>query len=176
VLPDHALIQQATICEKLKGPDDWDLHYIQRFLESDDCVNDVLVGNDHMVWGADDDREAHSPELVVLRQRQYTDAFSHWLGEKAMRRLGVLGLQRFMKIDKTYGTPCWKDHDTFKVTFGITGAIAALMPVISILVLLKANSTEARLGKIAVFNVLLVGCLAFFTEAKRKDVFAMIAA
>jgi glycopeptide antibiotics resistance protein len=69
-----------------------------------------------------------------------------------------------------------EDDDVFKVTFGITGDIAAFIPVISIFVLLKANSMEARLGAIAGLNVLLFGCLAFFTEAKHKDVFAIIAA
>jgi hypothetical protein len=83
----------------------YDLEYIQRFLESAEGVNDVLVGRDHMVCGSCNDPKAHSNELVTLSHRVYTDTFSYWLGENAMLWLDALGFCRFMKVEKKYGTP-----------------------------------------------------------------------
>jgi hypothetical protein len=121
----------------MKNPDDYDLEYIQRFLESAKGVNDVLAGRGHMVCGSCNDPKAHSIELVTLSHRAYTDTFSCWLGENAMLWLDALGFCRFMKVEKKYGTP----------SLLITGMNAAMSPVIPNVTLKTSSSSSSCSSK-----------------------------
>ncbi|KAF1950487.1 hypothetical protein CC80DRAFT_482584 [Byssothecium circinans] len=172
---NHAIIQQATIL-KLKGPDPFDLHHIQNFLSCKTLGNHQLIGNDRSVWGSFEDRKSHSDELICLKSRGDTDSFSRWLGSKAVKWMKACGCLRFKGIDRKFGTASLGDASIFKVTFWVTSIIAASLPVVSIVVLIKVKELEARLSAIAAFNVLLSVCLTVFTDAKRTDVFVVTAA
>jgi hypothetical protein len=63
LLLDHALIQQATLYEKMREPDDFDLHWIQSFLISNEGVANKLIGNDEGVWGS---RTAAKRTVTIL--------------------------------------------------------------------------------------------------------------
>jgi hypothetical protein len=62
------------------------------------------------------------------------------------------------------------------VTYFVTCGIASVIPVLLIIVLGYQNTFYGRLGSIAAFNILIGAYLSYFTEAKRKDAFAIIAA
>jgi hypothetical protein len=51
-----------------------------------------------------------------------------------------------------------------------------MMPVLSIVILIKLKELNARLGAIAAFNALLSIYLLWFTDARRTDIFAVTAA
>jgi hypothetical protein len=69
-----------------------------------------------------------------------------------------------------------KDDRVFKLTMWIISLIASMMPVISIVILIKMKALNSRLGVIAAFNALLSVCLLVFTDARRTDVFSVTAA
>jgi hypothetical protein len=79
------------------------------------------------------------------------------------------------KPDPRYGAIAIRDNRVFKITQWLTSSLASAVPVISIAVLDRIKTREARIGTIAAFNVLLAVCLIIFTEAKRTDIFAVTA-
>jgi hypothetical protein len=85
---------------------------------------------------------------------------------------------RRQKVEKgrRFGTRAIHDETVYKLRFWLTSTIAAIMPVLSILLLVKMETLNGRLGIIAAFNVLVSICLTFSTEARRTDVFAVTAA
>lgn len=58
----------------------------------------------------------------------------------------------------------------------VASVLASALPVLSIVILYWVRSTKVRLGLIAVFNIVLSFVLAWFTSAKRAEVFAVSAA
>jgi hypothetical protein len=183
---DNALIQQATILREMKKPDAFDIHDIQCFLASDKMtvINDrneeasALIGADRDLWGSvdPDERKAYSRELVVLWHRKDMDTFSRVVGAKAIKWIIACGGSRWKKTDVRWGTQAIHDATIFKLTFWFTSSVAAIVPVVSIILLVKMDSLNGRLGIIAAFNVLISICLTLFTEARRTDVFAATAA
>jgi uncharacterized Tic20 family protein len=181
---DTALIQQATILREMKEPDAFDLNDIQHFIDCDDMVviNDkgeeasAFVGLDRSYWGDTIDPDSYSRELVVLRPRRERDIFSRIMGPKAIQWLVKCGADKWKKPDVSYGNLTIDESTVFRFTFMVTSLIASLLPVVSIMLLVRMETLNARLGLIAAFNGILSMCLTIFTEAKRTDVFAVTAA
>jgi hypothetical protein len=71
---DAALIRQATIL-KMKEPDVFDLHHIQKFMASGDMS--LLLGPDQNIWGSIGEPESCRGELAVICGRRDKDTFSH---------------------------------------------------------------------------------------------------
>ncbi|KAL1597638.1 hypothetical protein SLS59_007336 [Nothophoma quercina] len=175
---DNALIQQATILREMKKPDAFDVEDIQNFIAGDQ-MRIPFIGPDRKIWGSalnEETRKAYSRELVVLRARKDMDTFSRVLGAKAIDWIMKCGGKRWKKVDVRFGTRAIHDETVYKLTFWLTSAIASILPVVSIILLVKTESLNGRLGIIAAFNVLISICLTFFTEARRTDVFAVTAA
>lgn len=133
-------------------------------------------GPDSYTWGSCADRESHSADLITLCPRPKEDPFSNFAAEKTIGILFKCGLDRFMKPSAIHGVVGYEDTTVFKITYWITGIVASLIPISSILVLYAVHSIKARLGVIAAFNVLLSVCLIGFTNAKRAEIFAVTAA
>lgn len=162
----------------MKKPDPFDIHDIQNFIASD-YMGQPFCGVDRKMWGSAQDeesRKAYSRELVVLRPRKDIDTMSRTLGTKAIDWIMRSGGKRWKKVDVRFGTRAIHDETIFRFTFWLTSRIASLLPVVSIILLVKMESLNGRLGLIAVFNVLISMCLTFCTEARRTDVFAVTAA
>jgi hypothetical protein len=68
------------------------------------------------------------------------------------------------------------EHSIAKCTYWITSIVASFVPVLSIVILYRIRSMEARLATIAVFNVLISVCMSVFAKARRVEVFAVTAA
>jgi hypothetical protein len=173
---DHALIQQRTIM-MMERPDKYDLDILQHFLGNEKMKNGALMlGADKKIWGTLLRKDSHSGELVVLKAREGGDSFSRKLSAWAVPLFERLACAAFKSPDPTAGVLMIKDDRVFKLTTWITSLIASMMPVISIVILIKMKELNSRLGVIAAFNALLSVCLLVFTDARRTDVFSVTAA
>ncbi|OJD31506.1 uncharacterized protein BKCO1_4700067 [Diplodia corticola] len=170
-----AIIQQSYILS-MKTPGKSDLDYIQKFLASEDMGPCALDGLDSEVWGTIKDPKGYEPDIITLAPRTEEDMFSNLLAEKGMSAWFKYGLDRFRKPSPVHGQVAYEESALLRLTYLFATALASLLPIASIVVLCYVRSMEARLGFIALFNVLTSFCLAFFTTAKRTDIFAVAAA
>lgn len=173
-ITDEAIIQKSLL-HKLKAPDRFDLHDFQTFLQTEDMGPPFLKGGDRKTWGTPDDPDNHPPDLLCVHPRIKEDTFSRVVAERAIH-LFKCGLGRLMKGNRHLRRRVYYDTTVLKVTFCMTSAMAALIPIASIIVLIHLESMKAKLWTVAAFNVLISVCLTFFTDAKRTDVFAVNAA
>ena len=169
------MIQQAMIL-KYPEPSAWDLHHIQDYLGSKNMGPCAMIGEDSLIWGSKALRNSHKPDLVALRPRVKKDAFSVWAAESTIFNIFNCGCYKFMKPSQVHGAIGYEDSSVYRVTYWFTSILASLIPIASIVILYQVQSMPARLGIIAVFNVLVSVCLMGFANAKRAEVFAVTAA
>jgi hypothetical protein len=81
----------------------------------------------------------------------------------------------WVRKDEQLGAISVRDTSVFALTFFITSVIAAILPVVGTVMLAGLEGVEESMGMVAVFNVVVVVCLMVFTEARRKDVFLVVA-
>jgi hypothetical protein len=174
-MQDQALIQQHVIHTYAK-PTKWELHTMQNYLQNRDMEPPALLGDDGKVWGSYDDRKSHKPDLITLCPRRNEDPFSMWAADNTILNLFRCGCARFMKPSRVHGVVGYEDSTIYRITYWITSILASLIPIASIVVLYCVHSMPARLGVIAVFNVLVSVCLIGLANAKRAEVFAITAA
>jgi hypothetical protein len=172
---DDALIQQSVIL-KLDEPEQWDLHYLQDYLQTKEMGPLALMGRDADVWGSVCDRDSYKPDLVALRPRTERDAFSMWATRKAVGSLFTYLFSRFVKPSPVNGLWGVEDTIVYRATYGITSILASMIPIVSIVVLYYVDSMPARLATIAAFNILVSLCLMLLAGAKRAEIFAVTAA
>lgn len=159
----------------MKPPGRLDLDYIQKYLASRHMGPFALDGIDAEVWGSIKKPDAYEPDIVALLPRQKEDIFSNLIMGKGMEKWFKWGLDRFRQ-PSINGLVQYEESTLLHLTSLVSTALASLLPIASIVVLYSVHSMQARLGIIAAFNVLISLCLAFFTTAKRTDIFAVVAA
>lgn len=162
----------------MKRPDPYDIHNIQNLIASEE-MRQPFGGFDRGTWGGAvnaEARKAYSRELVVLRSREDMDTLSRVVGTRAIEWMSICGAERWKKANVRWGLIAVHNSTGFRLTFWFTSGVASIMPVVSIILLIKMESLDGRLGIIAAFNVLILICLTLFTEARRIDVFAVTAA
>jgi hypothetical protein len=120
-------------------------------------------------------KNSHSKELVVLKEHTAPDKFSRTLSEWAVPLVERFAPAWFTKPDPQVGVICVRDTHVFSITMAITGAVAAMMPIVVMAVLLKVETLAGALGASAALNALLAACLVASTEARRINVFGIIA-
>lgn len=111
----------------------------------------------------------------MLKERTAPDTFSRKLPEWAVPLVERFAPAWFTKPDPQVGVICVRDAHGFRITMGITSAVAAMMPIVILAVLLNVKTLAGALGASAVLNALLAVCLVVFTEARKIDVFGVIA-
>lgn len=169
-------MQQYAILN-YSNPEKWDLHRMQDYLQSTDMGQLALEGFDANIWGSVLDRLDHKPDLVALRPRAREDPFSKWLNENAITALFRWGYTRKkMEASPKHGMVGYEDTTVYRITYWFTNILASLLLVASIAILYAVESIPARLGIIAVFNVVVSICLMGLVDAKRAEVFAITAA
>jgi hypothetical protein len=157
----------------IENPDMYDLRNMQCFLGSAKMANGgALIGPDSEIWGTLLRENSHSRELLVLKAREGGDSFSRKLSGWAVPLFKSVACASLQKADPDIGVLMVKEDRVFKLTMWITSLIASMMPIISIVILIKMK----ELNVIAAFNALLSVCLIMFTDAKRTDVFSVTAA
>ncbi|KAF7449413.1 hypothetical protein Ptr902_03331 [Pyrenophora tritici-repentis] len=172
---DDALIQQSIILN-LPKPARWDLHWLQKYLQSKEMGELALLGEDAEVWGSMEEPHGYKPDLVALKPRVNEDPFSAWAARNTIVGLERCGLDRFLRPSPVHGVVGYEDTTIYSITYCMNSILASLIPIASIVVLCFVSSMPARLGTIAGFNVLVSICLMAFAGAKRAEVFAISAA
>lgn len=174
---DSALVQQAQILA-MKLPDRYDLDYIQRFIASPEMGYPAgLAGVDAEIWGDIHAPKKYEADIVTLSSRKRTDMFTKVLLEKGTQKMFDYAFDRFLlKPSPVHGLLGYEENTLSRITYLITTALASLLPITSIVVLYFNHSIKVRLGVSAIFTVLLSFSLAFFTSARRTEIFALTAA
>ena len=171
---DQALIQVSTL-HKIKAPDRFDLHNMQKFLRSGEMGPTHMDGIDVKTWGKPENPDNHPPDIIGVHPRHVEDKFSRVVSEHAIY-LFKYGLGLITKGNKDVGRKVYYDTTVIKITLWFSSMIAAVLPIASILVLIQLNSLKAKLCTIAAFNVCMSFCLTFIANAKRAEVFAVTSA
>ena len=135
-----------------------------------------LTGVDADIWGSVHYPKKYEADIVTLLPRKKADMFTKLIIDKGVDKFFDYGMGRFMKPSPTHGLIGLEDNNLFRLTYLVTTTLASLLPVASIVILYFIHSMKLRLGIIAIFTVLLSFSLAFFTSAKRAEVFALTAA
>jgi len=175
---DKALIRQSIILG-FPGPSKWDLKDLQKFLVNPNMQRNhtvALIDEDAHTWGSPLAINSHNSDIITLCPRMKEDVVSGFVAKHAISVLDRWGWSRFKKLLCTHGVVGYKDSTIFKITYLLTSIVASLISVISIIVLYRINSTKARLGVIAAFNILMTLCLVGMTKAKRSEVFTVTTA
>lgn len=136
----------------------------------------ALDGIDSEVWGTINEREGYEADIVALLPRKKKDMFTNLIANQGMTKWFQYRLDRFRKPSSTTGLVAYEENTLSRLTSLFSTAMASLLPITSIVILYYVQSMKARFGVIALFNVLLSCCLAFFTTARRTDIFAVTAA
>lgn len=157
-------------------PSEYDLEYIQQYMESRDMGPLIMTGPDADIWGSVAESKSHVSDLVALRARHNEDPFSKWVTGTGMKIFFRCGGHRWRKPSPVDGRVFYSDSKLLRITYWITSILASLLPVSSIIILYCARSILARLAIIAGFNIIVSLCLLGFTNAKRSEVFAVTAA
>lgn len=175
IILDGALHFAASI-HQLARPDPFDLRQMQCFLSSDEMAL-PLIGKDKNTWRSWSRRDSFTKDgLVAVCPRQALDLFSGFLAEKS---IGVLSFFHNLVADKVEGvslkTGGFNDRQIERFTSLVVGVIAAGLPVLVMLGLMRAQSLETALMVIAGNNVVVLVCLTLLTIVGRKDVFLILA-
>lgn len=160
----------------MKPPAKLDLDYIQKFLASKEMGPFALFGVDSEIWGSIHEPKGHEADIITLLPRKDDDIFTKLLVEKGAPAFFKFGVGRFLKPSPVHGLVGFEDSTFSRLTYLTTTALASCLPVASIVLLYFVSSIKVRLGIIATFTVVLSFCLAFFTSAKRAEVFGLTAA
>ncbi|CAI6238706.1 unnamed protein product [Periconia digitata] len=166
---NKTLIQQH-ILHNIKEPGKWDSADIMKFIFSPGCMNDPFTGSEKYIWGRPNDPRHEAGDLIALRSRLKEDKFSHFVATYAIHPLDWM-----VGRDKK-GTVLYSNKSVLKITYWMNGVIASLVPILCIWVLQSIDTLGGRIGAIAAFNLLIAACMQTFTDAKRPEVFAVVAA
>lgn len=161
-----------SLIHKLQTPEQHDVDDMQKFLME---IGNPLLGAEVYTWGTVDAPECFEHDLITLCPRPKQDRFSRFLTENLTWMFRCV----FRRKRKGTSDPNIAYYDTtvFKWTLALTGVLAPVLLIAPIIFLvLKVTSKTMRLWVVGIVNVVLGLCLTFFTEATRKDVFAVTAA
>jgi len=144
---------------------------MQHFLGNVKMGNGLnLIGPDAHIWGSLLRKDSHSRELIVLKSREAEDWFTRKMCEWTIEVLSL-----FARVNPRLGVVCVEDYHVWLGTLWFTSLVAAVVPVGAAAVMMKVEGVGARLGVVAGFNVLVVVCLLVLTEARRIEVFLVVA-
>ncbi|OTA69141.1 hypothetical protein K449DRAFT_362387 [Hypoxylon sp. EC38] len=191
---NEALLQQVDI-SKLEGPNSNDLEFLRSWFERPSMGCFPIRGLDYKAW-----EQRRENDLVAIKPRLPPDPFSKWVTNTIFplyhRVFGVKFHVR--KVLRPSGKLCHADNqstskkaDSTEIGDGlytyeesllgsiiniITTVVAAVLPLLSIVVLYIVDSDATKLGIIVVFSACFALVLAVMTSARRIEVFAATAA
>jgi hypothetical protein len=173
---DDALLQQVTL-SALPEPNAYSLRTLRHWLQEKSLGNLALIGEDSKVWGAASEPLNHASDLIVIRGQPTIDRFSKWFVERFL----VWFHRRFwhqvkQPNDIESGMAVYEDENLIRYTSYATTIVASLLPVLSTIILYRVQDMGLRLGTTAIFTSIFAFCLAFFTDAQAREIFAATAA
>ena len=175
---DSLVLQQVQLAA-LPDPTRQDLEFVQRRIRT--CIETnqraALVGLDRTVWGDPDTPKVVPSDLFVLRSRSVEDPFTAWTADKVLKWLYQRIWCRVLRLRGKEGDDISLKYATLlRATSIIATAIAAMLPVSSIVALSYVSNLKVRLALIAAFTFLSALSLLCFTAAKRTDIFTATSA
>ncbi|KAK8199122.1 uncharacterized protein BKA78DRAFT_290817 [Phyllosticta capitalensis] len=170
---DAAIIQQSRILA-MEPPKKMDLEYIQKFIADPlDMGHDrPFTGPDAGIWGTAENPTGHAPDIITPYPSHQKDRFS----KLVKRKFFDFGLHKILNHIQIGELQSWDERAIDRLTFVITTAFASILPVVSVIILYYVEPMGARFGLMALFNIITSICLSFLTNAKRSEIFAVIAA
>ena len=166
----------ASKVAAMEKPSVHELRWIQSYMETAEMGPQRLDGCDDSTWGAVKYPDNHALDLITIKALSKHDTFSNWFLTKGMDYIcdHIRPLRK--RFSKHSGDLTFKYNTLLKITHFISCTVAALPPVLTVVVLSYVSSFRLKLGLLAVFNLLLALCLSGFADASRAEVFAVMAA
>ncbi|PVH93664.1 hypothetical protein DM02DRAFT_661755 [Periconia macrospinosa] len=165
---NETLVQQNVI-QNIGKPSKYDSEDIRNFIFLPNGMNGPFTGTDKYLWGHPDKPGYEAGDFIALKPRAREHQFSHFVATYAVHLLS------WFRWSKNEGEVLYTDGTILEITYWLTGFVASMVPIISIKVLQGIYTLSGRIGAIAAFNLLIAVCMQTFTEAKRSEVFAVVA-
>ncbi|KAI1143084.1 hypothetical protein F5Y05DRAFT_142310 [Hypoxylon sp. FL0543] len=170
---NETLLQQVYI-SRLDGPNSNDLEFLRSWFERPSMGYFPIRGLDYKAW-----EHRLENDLVAIKPRVSPDPLSNWITNTIFplyhRVFGV----KFHQADASElgdGLYTYEESLLASVVNTIATVVAALMPLLSIVILYFVNSDATKLGIIVVFSACFALVLAVMTNARKIEVFAATAA
>ncbi|KAK4210640.1 hypothetical protein QBC37DRAFT_474901 [Rhypophila decipiens] len=183
----HALRNSAPTGDTLSqlsqtlDPPKSQLHELQDFLRSSTGGKNFLKGSEAFTWKEPDP----SAYLSVNRPSPENNPFTSFLTYRIAhlfhrlcggRRSGIRSHKRFGKlVDEEAQLRSYSDSKLQKTSQIISVVVSSTLPVLTIFVLNTLDTTTKRLGLTVLFTGVFGLLLAFFSSAKRAEIFAATA-
>ncbi|KAI4641466.1 uncharacterized protein J4E79_011673 [Alternaria viburni] len=165
---EEALLRQRKL-NKISPPDHFDLEQVQAYNVSK-AVEDGLIHHYKPMFGDSDDETKTATDLIPLASREYSDLFTFWVCEQSLTILRIF--QRFLPKDKVSGKAIINDCYLSYFTYYFTAVIASLVPA----VVAHLSQQERDIAQFMVMtstNLLVSGCMTYFTGTERSDLFVV---
>ena len=165
---EEALLRQRKL-NKIYPPDHFDLEQVQAYNVSD-AVDDGLIFHYKPMYGDSDDETKTATDLIPLASREYSDFFTLWVCEQSLTILRVF--QRFLPKDKVSGKAIISDCYLSQYTYYFTAVIASLVPAV-VAHFSHQERDIAQFTFMASTNLLVSGCMTYFADTERSDLFVV---
>ncbi|KAM7215142.1 hypothetical protein V8F06_009460 [Rhypophila decipiens] len=177
---NELLLQVSQLSQTLDPPTS-QLRELQDFLRSSTGGKNFLKGSEAFTWKEPDP----SAYLSVNRPSPENDPFTSFLTYRIAhlfhrlcggRRSGIRPNKRFGKlVDEEAQLRSYSDSKLQKTSQIISVVVSSTLPVLTIFVLNTLDTTTKRLGLTVLFTGVFGLLLAFFSSAKRAEIFAATA-
>jgi hypothetical protein len=135
-----------------------------------------LHGRDSGIWGSTDDPKGYASDLLVIKSQLKGDTFSNWFIDRGMSAVFACIYLFKKRSSQSSKEIMFKQSSLLKITHLTTCGVAAIPPILVVVVLSYISSFRLKLGLLAVFNFILALCLSGFADASRAEVFGVMAA
>ncbi|KAI0120325.1 hypothetical protein F4776DRAFT_249379 [Hypoxylon sp. NC0597] len=172
---NEILLQQVYI-SKLEGPNLNDLEFLRSWFERPSMGCFPIRGLDYKAW-----EQRLENDLIAIKPRVPPDPFSKWITNTIFplyhRVFGVkFHVRKVLRPLIGDGLYTYEESLLGSIINVITTVVAAVLPLLSIVVLYIVDSDATKLGIIVIFSACFAFVLAVMTSARRIEVFAATAA
>ncbi|KAI2618784.1 hypothetical protein GGR54DRAFT_142558 [Hypoxylon sp. NC1633] len=170
---NEALFLQVFV-SKLDGPNSNDLEFLRSWLERPSMGFFPIRGLDFKAW-----EQRLENDLVAIKPRVPPDPLSKWIMNTIFplyHRVFGIRFQTPYSNEVGDGLYTYEESLLRSIVNVITTVVAALLPLLSIIVLFIADSDRIKLALVVVFSACFALMLALMTNARRIEVFAATAA
>jgi len=120
------------------------------------------------MYGDSEDETKAATDLIPLASREYSDFFTMWVCEQSLTILRVF--QRFLPKDKASGKAVISDCYLSQYTYYFTAVLASLVPA-AVAYISQQEMNMSQIVVMASINLLLSGCMVYFADAERVNLF-----
>ncbi|KAK4455482.1 hypothetical protein QBC34DRAFT_390025 [Podospora aff. communis PSN243] len=168
---NKALLTEVSLA-KLDPPNKHDLVFLKDWFERPEMGNFPIIGANRKAWDVEDD-------LVAIKPRLTPDPISRWFTNIVFPLYHRWYGERFKKPESHElgsGIYLYSESRLAMVADVLVTVVAALLPLLSTVVLYTLQSDALKLSIIVIFSAVFALALATMTSARRIEVFAATAA